>query len=336
MLARLSAVASFASRPASAPVFAVALPAAASAAASAAWSSSLAAAAPSRSFHTRSAARPLHFEAAAAAASSTDAAADAAPSHSPVPADRRPVSTRQFTKATLRRQALAQAQPWYISATQLQHLRKGGFDGPTVSKLPAEQRGWRPEGEMKRLRHQEASRLASDPRRVICNFGPGDKIVVSKYLSLNDRTKFERIGGLCLARQKGDRLTASFIMRSTKLGEDYELRFPLWSPFIARIDMIQPRLGGPSRTKKLYRLREEEPTAWEVKVPQGLPKPTAEPQSIEHRAKTSGGKVVILAHKPMKKQIKEKRAGGIGAEMAAAGGAPAKGGAKPAAPAKKK
>lgn len=296
-------------------------------AARAALSAIPAAAAAVRYFTSRAAARTLQFDAAPAAAP-VDAAA-AAPA-------RPPVSTRAFSKATLRRQSLAQNQPWYLSNSAYTALKRGGFDGPTEVQLPTSVAGLRPEGEMKRLRHEEASRLARDARRVICDFGPGDKIVVSKYLSLNDRTKFERIGGLCLARTKGDRLTAAFIIRSTKLGEDYELRFPLWSPFIARIDMIQPREEGPSRLSKLYRLREEEPKAWEVKVPQGLPKPTSEPQSISLRAKQSEGKVVILAHEPMKKQIKEKKTGGIGAEMAAAeGGKP---GAKPAAaaPPKKK
>lgn len=63
-------------------------------------------------------------------------------------------------------------------------------------------------------------------------------------------------------------------------------------------------------------------------MPAGMLKPTATPQSIEQRAKAAAGKIVILSHQPMKKFVAEKRAGGIGAEMAAAGAdkkAPAKG-----------
>jgi ribosomal protein L19 len=248
-----------------------------------------------------------------------------------------PVSTRTFTKATLRRQALAQSNPWYISHHALVRIRRSPLasGAPIESRLPHELREHMPEFEMRKLRHLEASILASDPQRYICPFNPGDRIVVTKYISLNDRSKFERVAGLVLARSRGDRLTASFLMRCHKLGEDYELRIPLWSPFIARIDMVQANPEGRNRRRKQYLLREGQRPSWETKLPVGMSKPTATPQSIAQRVKDNPGKILVLNHFPMKKFVVEKRGGGLGAEMAAAG-ADNKGGAKPAAPPGKK
>jgi len=247
------------------------------------------------------------------------------------------VSTRQFTKATLRRQALAQANPWYISHHALQKIRKGPTVAgvPVETKLPFHLREHSPEFEMRRLRHLEATKMAADPQRAICSFVPGDRIVVTKYVSLNDRTKFERVAGLVLARSRGDRLTASFLMRAHKLGEDYELRMPLWSPFIARIDMVERNPEGPNRRRKQYLLRDGLRPSWETRVPAGMSKPTATPQSIEQRAKEAGGKIVILKDFPMKKFVQEKRAGGVAAEMAAAGSDKKGGAAAKPAPKKK-
>ena len=180
---------------------------------------------------------------------------------------------------------------------------------------------------MRALRAAEVARLKSDPARHIDDFKAGDKIVVTKYISLNDRTKFERIAGLCLARHRGTRLSASFLMRSHKLGEDYEMQFPLWSPFIAQIHRVEE--GKQHFRQKMYYLRDRPRSGWEVKIPV-LSKPTVQPVTVERVAKESNGKVVVLQHQPMKKILKQKRSGGIGAELAAAGG-----GDKKAAPKKK-
>jgi ribosomal protein L19 len=290
------------SRPAGSAAASAAVPPAAS-------SAPAAAATATRSLFTYS--RAHLFEASAEAAPSDIAAAAAAA------APPRPVSTRVFTKATLRRQALAQANPWYISHHALQKIRRGPLVNgvPVETKLPYALREHAPDFEMRRLRHLEATKLASDPQRTLADFVPGDRIVVTKYVSLNDRSKFERVAGLVLARS---------------LGEDYELRMPLWSPFIARIDIVERNPNGENRRKKQYLLRDGLRPSWETRVPSGMSKPTATPQSIEQRARDNPGKIMVLKHFPMKKFVQEKRAGGIGAEMAAAGSDKKGGGAKPA------
>jgi ribosomal protein L19 len=251
------------------------------------------------------------------------------------PPTKRPVTARVFTKGTLRRQALKQTQPFYIGPTEFRKIKLGGFGRPVNTKLPWELRDHKPDFHMRALRSAEVERLRADPQRFIDDFKAGDKIVVTRYVSLNDRTKFERVAGLCLAREGGSRLSASFLVRSHKLGEDYEMRFPLWSPFIAQIHRLEE--GQQNFRRKMYYLREGPRTGWEVKIPP-LPKPVVAPVTLDRISKESAGKVVVLQHHPMKKQLKERRAGGLGAELAAAGGGDKKGAAaaKPAAAPKKK
>jgi len=229
----------------------------------------------------------------------------------------RPVSLRQYGARTLRRQAFAQSQPWYIPPKEYRRLKRGGFDEPVQTKLPDHLRLHKPEHEMRKLRKVEADKLSSDAGRHIADFQAGDKIIVTKYLSLHDRTKFERIAGLCLARTRGTRLSASFLLRAHKLGEDYELRLPLYSPFIARIDIAE--YNTRHFRQKMYYLRNRDRSNWETKIPTGLGKPSAIPITVARVAEESKGRVRVLTFDPMKKVIKERKAGGLGAEMAAAG-----------------
>lgn len=258
------------------------------------------------------------------AAPAADAGASATPSavsSSPSSSDSSlpPVSTRVFTSATLRRQALALSSPWYMPTDEFRKLRRGGFGQRVNTRLPFELREHSAEYQIRQLREEERARLAADKERVIADFRSGDRIVVTKYLTLNDRTKIERIAGVVLAREGGTRLNASFLMRAHRIGEDFEIRFPLWSPFIARIDIVEKSQRHPR--SKMYYIRKLERSDWDTKVPKEITqlKTQVVPMTIDRRAKEQPKKIQVLNYLPMKKKVAEKKAGGIGAELAAAG-----------------
>ncbi len=93
-------------------------------------------------------------------------------------------------------------------------------------------------------------------------FKAGDKILITKYISLQ-REKFEEImvssatpipllsphsrsflliccapQGLVIARHGQTGLNATFTIRNRVMGEGYEMTFPLFSPFIKKIEVL--------------------------------------------------------------------------------------------------
>jgi len=84
------------------------------------------------------------------------------------------------------------------------------------------------------------------------DFAPGDTVRVGFKVTEGTRSRVQNYEGVCIARQGGDRLGASFTVRKISFGEGVERVFPLYSPSIDEITVVR---RGKVRRAKLYYLR---------------------------------------------------------------------------------
>jgi large subunit ribosomal protein L19 len=82
-------------------------------------------------------------------------------------------------------------------------------------------------------------------------FAPGDTIRVSVKVVEGERTRVQAFEGLCIGR-KNSGLNSNFTVRKISYGEGVERVFPLYSPNVAKIEVIR---RGDVRRAKLYYLR---------------------------------------------------------------------------------
>lgn len=85
----------------------------------------------------------------------------------------------------------------------------------------------------------------------IPNFKPGDTLKVHTKVKEGDRERIQVYEGVCIAR-KNDGLNSSFTVRKISFGEGVERVLPLYSPNIAKIEVVRI---GKVRRSKLYYLR---------------------------------------------------------------------------------
>lgn len=85
----------------------------------------------------------------------------------------------------------------------------------------------------------------------IPNFKPGDTLKVHTKVKEGDRERIQIYEGVCIAR-KNDGLNSSFTVRKISFGEGVERVLPLYSPNIAKIEVVRI---GKVRRSKLYYLR---------------------------------------------------------------------------------
>jgi large subunit ribosomal protein L19 len=82
-------------------------------------------------------------------------------------------------------------------------------------------------------------------------FAPGDTLRVSVKVVEGERSRIQAFEGLCIAR-KNSGLNSSFTVRKISYGEGVERVFPLYSPNVAKIEVVR---RGDVRRAKLYYLR---------------------------------------------------------------------------------
>jgi large subunit ribosomal protein L19 len=82
-------------------------------------------------------------------------------------------------------------------------------------------------------------------------FAPGDTLRVSVKVVEGERTRVQAFEGLCIGR-KNSGLNSNFTVRKISYGEGVERVFPLYSPNVAKIEVIR---RGDVRRAKLYYLR---------------------------------------------------------------------------------
>jgi large subunit ribosomal protein L19 len=88
--------------------------------------------------------------------------------------------------------------------------------------------------------------------KAIPDFEPGDTVRVGYKVTEGTRTRVQAYEGVCIARNGGAGIGASFTVRKISFGEGVERVFPLHSPNIDSIDVVR---RGKVRRAKLYYLR---------------------------------------------------------------------------------
>ena len=83
------------------------------------------------------------------------------------------------------------------------------------------------------------------------DFKAGDTLKVLTKVKEGDRERIQIYEGVCIAR-KNDGLNSSFTVRKISFGEGVERVFPLYSPNVAKIEVM--RIGRVRRAK-MYFLR---------------------------------------------------------------------------------
>jgi large subunit ribosomal protein L19 len=107
------------------------------------------------------------------------------------------------------------------------------------------------------IRMLEAEQMAAiSAKRAIPDFGPGDtlKVMVKVIEGEGDKqtSRLQAYEGVCIARSGGG-LNESFTVRKISYGEGVERVFPIYSPYIADVEVLR---RGKVRRAKLYYLRD--------------------------------------------------------------------------------
>ena len=97
----------------------------------------------------------------------------------------------------------------------------------------------------------EAEQIAS-LGRVVPDFKAGDTIRVGYKVTEGTRTRVQNYEGVCISRNGGNGIAASFTVRKISFGEGVERVFPLHSTNISEISVAR---RGRVRRAKLYYLR---------------------------------------------------------------------------------
>jgi len=95
------------------------------------------------------------------------------------------------------------------------------------------------------------------PKKDIPEFWPGDDIAVHVKVKEGDKERIQIFTGTCIAR-KGKGIRETFTVRKISYGEGVERTFPLYSPNIAKIEVIKTReKKGLAPRGKMYYLRKK-------------------------------------------------------------------------------
>ena len=97
----------------------------------------------------------------------------------------------------------------------------------------------------------EAEQIAS-LGKTIPDFKAGDTIRVGYKVTEGTRSRVQAYEGVCIGRKGGATIAASFTVRKISFGEGVERVFPLHTPRIAKIEVVN---RGKVRRAKLHYLR---------------------------------------------------------------------------------
>lgn len=97
----------------------------------------------------------------------------------------------------------------------------------------------------------EAEQIAA-LNKTIPDFRAGDTVRVGYKVTEGTRTRVQAYEGVCIARNGGMTIAASFTVRKISFGEGVERVFPLYSTNIETIEVVR---RGRVRRAKLYYLR---------------------------------------------------------------------------------
>lgn len=103
---------------------------------------------------------------------------------------------------------------------------------------------------IEQLEQEQIAKLVS--QRGVPSFSPGDTVRVHVKVVEGQRERVQAYEGVCIAR-RNSALNSSFTVRKISFGEGVERVFPLYSPSIAKIEVVR---RGKVRRAKLYYLRQ--------------------------------------------------------------------------------
>jgi large subunit ribosomal protein L19 len=102
---------------------------------------------------------------------------------------------------------------------------------------------------IEQLEAEQIAELGKD----IPDFQAGDTVRVGYKVTEGTRSRVQNYEGVCIARNGGNGIGASFTVRKISFGEGVERVFPLHSPNIDNIEVVR---RGRVRRSKLYYLRD--------------------------------------------------------------------------------
>ena len=97
------------------------------------------------------------------------------------------------------------------------------------------------------LEKEQMEKLAKD----IPSFKAGDTLKVHCKIKEGERERIQIFEGVCIARNN-DGLNSNFTVRKISFGEGVERIFPLYSPNVAKIELVR---SGKIHRSKIYYLR---------------------------------------------------------------------------------
>ncbi|MEM7073285.1 MAG: 50S ribosomal protein L19 [Pseudomonadota bacterium] len=100
---------------------------------------------------------------------------------------------------------------------------------------------------IEKFESQELQRL----NKTIPVFRPGDTLRVHVRVIEGERERIQAFEGVCIARRNAG-ISSAFTVRRISYGEGVERVFPLYSPRLAKIELVR---RGKVRRAKLYYLR---------------------------------------------------------------------------------
>ncbi|MBO5997820.1 MAG: 50S ribosomal protein L19 [Alphaproteobacteria bacterium] len=98
------------------------------------------------------------------------------------------------------------------------------------------------------LEKEQIEKLAKN----IPAFKAGDTLKVHCKIKEGDRERIQVFEGVCIARNN-DGLNSNFTVRKISFGEGVERVFPLYSPNVAKIELVR---SGKIHRSKIYYLRQ--------------------------------------------------------------------------------
>ena len=101
---------------------------------------------------------------------------------------------------------------------------------------------------LKLIEKKNSEKLSNEK---IPNFKAGDTVKVHTKVIEGKNERIQMFEGICIAR-KNDGINSSFTVRKISFGEGVEKVFPLYSPNVAKIELVK---YGKVRRAKLYYLR---------------------------------------------------------------------------------
>eukprot|EP00462_Mataza_sp_D1_P016220 CAMPEP_0175163738 /NCGR_PEP_ID=MMETSP0087-20121206/25951_1 /TAXON_ID=136419 /ORGANISM="Unknown Unknown, Strain D1" /LENGTH=240 /DNA_ID=CAMNT_0016452545 /DNA_START=31 /DNA_END=753 /DNA_ORIENTATION=- len=149
-------------------------------------------------------------------------------------------------------------QPWSLSSEEYYAIK----NDRTPIKVPLADRLPSPKHLIRTLKLEEIEKTKVAYPRDVQPFRSGDRIKITKYISLGRETKFEILKGMCLGIKRNN-FDTTFKIINHRDGLSWEMTLPLWSPFIKKIEVLQK--SKYTNRSKLYFMRQRHPDEFMTK-----------------------------------------------------------------------